>query len=311
MNLRLSLLLALPLLASMSHESTVEREKLKVFVLAGQSNMVGAGAVKSRPDRNEGRGSLEHLVRAPETRKKYAHLVDKKGGWVERDDVWISFFEREGPLTVGYGSRKDTIGPELGFGHVVGDAFDEPILLVKVAWGGKSIGKDFRPPSAGGEVGESYTALFAQIRKVLGSLEERFPKLDHDGVELVGLGWHQGWNDRIHQGFNDAYEENLACFIRDARKELDVPGLPFVIAETGMSGHEEKHPRALSLMAAQAAVAEREEFRDNVAFVGTRDFFRAKEHSPSGQAYHWNNNAETYWLIGEGMGRAMLDLLEE
>jgi alpha-galactosidase len=76
-----------------------------------------------------------------------------------------------------------------------------------------------------------------------------------------------------------------------------------------MSGREETHPRALSLMAAQAAVAEYDEFRGSVAFVGTRDFFRPESQSPSAQAYHWNNNAETYYLIGDAMGRAMLQLL--
>ena len=100
----------------------------------------------------------------------------------------------------------------------------------------------------------------------------------------------------------------MANFIRDIRKDLGVPNLPFVIAETGMSGPEEKHPRALSLMRAQAAVAEHKEFRGNVAFVGTRDFYRPKEVSPSGQGYHWNSNAETYYLIGETMGQAMLRL---
>ena len=63
-------------------------------------------------------------------------------------------------------------------------------------------------------------------------------------------------------------------------------------------------------MKAQAAVAEREEFRGSVAFVPTRGFFRPKEVSPSGQGYHWNSNAETYYLIGEGMGKAMVALTE-
>ena len=86
--------------------------------------------------------------------------------------------------------------------------------------------------------------------------------------------------------------------------------LPFVIAETGMSGREETHPRALSLMRAQAAVADYTEFKGNVAFVGTKDFYRPKEVSPSGQVYHWNCNAETYFLIGDAMGKAMVDLLK-
>ena len=63
-------------------------------------------------------------------------------------------------------------------------------------------------------------------------------------------------------------------------------------------------------MQAQAAVAEMKEFRGNVAFVGTRAFWRAEEESPSRQGYHWNSNAETYLLIGQAMGEAMLGLLE-
>jgi HEAT repeat protein len=62
-------------------------------------------------------------------------------------------------------------------------------------------------------------------------------------------------------------------------------------------------------MKAQAAVAEREEFKGNVAFVGTRTFWRPADQSPSAQGYHWNSNAETYYLIGEAMGEAMKRLL--
>lgn len=289
-------------------------QPLKVFILAGQSNMVGAGHVQARADRNGGKGSLESLVANEATKRRFGHLVDEQGEWIRRRDVWISFRgarKVRGELSVGFGSSEKMIGPELGFGHVVGDHFEEQVLLVKVAWGGKSIAVDFRPPSAGGEIGPSYTELFTHVKKTLAELGQQFPAYGKRGYELIGMGWHQGWNDRINQEFNDAYEDNLACFIRDARKELGVPKLPFVIAETGMSGHEEKHPRALSLMKAQAAVAERKEFQGTVAFVGTRDFYRTKEESPSGQAYHWNNNAETYYLIGDGMGRAMIELLQK
>jgi alpha-galactosidase len=140
-------------------------------------------------------------------------------------------------------------------------------------------------------------------------LKQHFPALDGRGYEIAGFGWHQGWNDRINQAYNDEYEKNLANFIRDIRKDLGVKNLPFVIAETGMSGPEEKHPRALSLMKAQAVVAEYKEFQGNVAFVPTRSCWRAQEDSPSGQAYHWNTNAETYYLIGAAMGEAMKKLI--
>ncbi len=289
--------------------ATGKPEPVKVFILAGQSNMQGAGAIVAKPEHNDGKGSLEYLVRNRATAKRFAHLVDRKGEWTARDDVWIWYFERVGKLSVGYGSKKDRIGPELQFGHVVGDRYEEPVVLIKVAWGGKSLAKDFRPPSSGGEVGPYYTELIQHVREVLGDLKKHFPAYRGQGYEIVGFGWHQGWNDRINQAFNDEYEKNLANFIRDVRKELGIEKLPFVIAETGMSGHEEKHPRALSLMQAQAAVAKHREFKGNVAFVGTKDFYRPPEESPSRQGYHWNSNAETYFLIGDAMGKAMIDLV--
>ena len=296
------------LAACVSPASVQQCAAVQVFVLAGQSNMVGHGVVAADPARNGGAGSLESLVTASRSHDDYVHLVDADGEWVARDDVWISFFDREGPLTVGYGASEQRIGPELGFGTVVGDAFEQPVLLIKVAWGGKSLARDFRPPSAGGQVGACYRELFAHVRLVLDEVDQRFPALAGRGYEIAGIGWHQGWNDRINQEFNDAYEDNLACFIRDARRELGRANLPFVVAETGMSGPQEKHPRALSLMRAQAAVAAREQFRGTVAFVGTKHCFRPKQQSPSGQAYHWNSNAESYYLIGKGMGEAMLEL---
>ena len=307
-------------------DRAVAAEPVKVFILAGQSNMEGQGFIAADSKRNEGRGSLEFVVKDAATAPRFKHLVDKDGKWIVRDDVWISYLDRKGPLTVGYGAKDDRIGPELGFGNVVGDAFVEPVLLIKCAWGGKSLAVDFRPPSAGkvpyslGEktdaaiaqdpalVGKYYRETVTLTKAALANIKELVPGSD-GRYELVGFGWHQGWNDRIDDKHNAAYESNLAHFIRDIRRELGVEKLPFVIAETGMSGLEEKHPRALSLMKAQAAVAEHPDFQGNVAFVTTRALWRPQELSPSGQGYHWNTNAETYYLIGDAMGKAMLGLL--
>lgn len=303
-----------------------ETKPVRVFLLAGQSNMEGAGQIKANPQRNGGQGSLEYLVKGAATAPRFAALVDAAGQWRVRDDVWIAFLDRQGPLTVGFGSRPETIGPELGFGWVMGDAIDEPVLLIKCAWGGKSLAVDFRPPSAGmppyslGEktdaaiaqdptiVGKYYRDTLTITRSILTQLKEVVPGSD-GRYELAGFAWHQGWNDRIQDKFNAEYESNLTHFIHDIRKDLNAPTLPFVIAETGMNGPDEKHPRALSLMKAQAAVAKRPEFKGNVAFVGTQAFWRPAEQSPSGQGYHWNSNAETYYLIGEAMGEAMKQLL--
>ncbi|MFO0908912.1 MAG: sialate O-acetylesterase [Isosphaeraceae bacterium] len=303
-----SLLLTLGV-APAAGQTTDVQPPVRVYVLAGQSNMEGHGFVKADPKRNGGKGSLEFLAKDPATAARFRHLVDQDGNWVVRKDVWIDYLDRKGPLTVGYGVKDDRIGPEMGFGWVMGDATEAPVVLIKLAWGGKSLAVDFRPPSAGGEVGPYYREIVSRTKAILANLGREFPELAGRKVELVGFGWHQGWNDRINQAYNDAYETNLAHFIRDIRRDLGVKNLPFVVAETGMSGREEKHPRALSLMRAQAAVAKYPEFQGNVAFVPTRDFWRDKHDSPTGQAYHWNTNAETYYLIGGAMGLAMKQLV--
>ncbi|MFM9964723.1 MAG: sialate O-acetylesterase [Planctomycetaceae bacterium] len=314
------------LLTRLWGEPAESPKPVKVFILAGQSNMEGHGFIAAEPKRNGGQGSLEFLVKDAATAKRFAHLAEETGQWRMRDDVWISYLDRKGPLTVGYGARKELIGPELGFGWVVGDALAEPVLLIKCAWGGKSLAVDFRPPSAGKmpySLGETQDAAVAQDPAIVGKYYRETLTLTKaalanvkdlvhgsDGRYVIaGFGWHQGWNDRINDKFNAEYESNMSHFIDDIRKDLGVPALPFVIAETGMSGPEEKHPRALSLMKAQAAVAERPEFQGNVAFVGTKAFWRPQDVSPSGQSYHWNTNAETYYLIGEAMGEAMKRLL--
>src|SRR5262249_5613521 len=131
--LTLALLLALPD-AVRAADAT---KPVKVFILAGQSNMEGKAKL----------ALLDYQVQQPATRDLFAHLR-KDDKWIERDDVWIKFLDRKGKLTVGYGSPK-CIGPELEFGTVVGDHYDEQVLLIKTAWGGRSLYRDFRSPSAG------------------------------------------------------------------------------------------------------------------------------------------------------------------
>jgi alpha-galactosidase len=301
--------LLLAALVGLAPRAPAESAPVSLFVLAGQSNMEGHGAVPAEERRNGGKGSLEALARDATAYPEIAALRTAAGTWREREDVWVHFLNRQGRLRPGFGVSDKHLGPELGFGWVVGEARPEPVLLLKVAWGGKSLGADFRPPSSGGVTGPYYTEVVQRAKAALADPGALVPELAGRSARLVGFGWHQGWNDRVNQAFNDAYETNLVNFIRDIRRDLQAPNLPFVIAETGMNGLEEKHPRALSLMRAQAAAAARPEFKGNVLFVPTRAFWRPAEASPSGQGYHWNSNAETYWRIGVGMGEAMLELL--
>ncbi|MHC4544526.1 MAG: sialate O-acetylesterase [Planctomycetota bacterium] len=136
------------------------KKPVKVFLLAGQSNMEGQGVVSMDHPRyyNSGKGNLVNTMKDPNKAHLYKHLKNEKGEWVVRDDVKITFRDRSGGLTIGYTGYGGSshIGPELQFGHVVGDYYDEPVLLIKTAWGGKSLFKDFRPPSSGGTVGQFY-----------------------------------------------------------------------------------------------------------------------------------------------------------
>ena len=57
--------------------------------------------------------------------------------------------EQKGKLTAGFGASTDEIGPEFTFGIYMEKMLNEPILIIKTSWGGKSLHTDFRPPSAG------------------------------------------------------------------------------------------------------------------------------------------------------------------
>jgi hypothetical protein len=296
---------------------------VKVFILAGQSNMVGHGRVEighgETSPGSGGIGSLRYQVNNDPA--NYGHLVDGSGNWITRNDVWVwstGDGGEKGNLTVGFGAADFNIGPEFGFGHEIADLFDEQVLLIKTAWGGKSLGADFRPPSAvakrGGTVGFYYNEILNVYNNVINNIATEFPAYNGQGVELVGMGWHQGWNDRFNTAFANEYEPNMADFINDIRDSLNAPNLPFVIAETGHGGYSETNPNALAIMAAQAAVADPAkypEFAGNVAFVETKGFWRDISVSPTTAGHHWNANGESYYLIGHGMGNAMASLIPE
>lgn len=290
----------------------VKTNILKVFVLAGQSNMEGQAVVDLDHEKyyNGGRGTLERLMKDPAKAHLFRHLKNSKGEWVTRDDVSVWYRTgrgeiKSGNLSIGYGvyPGRHHFGPELQFGHVIGDLLEEPVLLIKTAWGGKSLYRDFRPPSSRGEVGPCYLKMLAEIRGVLGSLDSHFPRYAGWSYDIAGFVWFQGWNDMFDKSAVDEYEENLANLIQDFRKEIEKPSLPVVIGETGNS-------RNMAFRAAQAAVARRPELAGTVTFVPTAPFLRPAKESPNvGHGHHWFGNAESYFLIGEALGQAMKKLL--
>jgi hypothetical protein len=292
-----------------------KRKIARVFILAGQSNMQGQGVVDlNHPEYyNGGKGTLNQVMQEPANRKLMAHLKNADGSWTVRDDVWVWHQTKTelktGGLTIGftgYGGNHH-IGPELQFGHVVGDALDEPVLLIKTAWGGKSLVADFRPPSSGGEVGPYFIKMLEEIGVAMEKAPLKFPELKDHELVISGFVWQQGWNDMINEQATAEYETNLLNFISDIRRQFGTPKLPFVIGELG-NGGENAGESMKKFRAAQAAVAKHGD--PNVVFVKTASFARPAEASPNvGHGHHWFGNAESYFLVGDALGKAMVEQL--
>jgi hypothetical protein len=287
--------------------SVVAAGPLKVFILAGQSNMQGQGVVSMDGERdyNGGKGNLVWSMANSQSKELLAHLKDKDGNWVVRDDVTISYKVvdkvRKGGLTVGYTGYGGSshIGPELGFGDVVGDHYKDPVLLIKTAWGGKSLFQDFRPPSSGGETGPFYQQTVSEIREALKDLGDT-------KYELSGFIWMQGWNDMVSKEATAEYTENLIHLAQDIRKEFNSPNLPMVIGELGNGGPTKPDSDMGLFRKAQQSAAKK---IAHAVFVSTTDFARLPEMSPNpGHGHHWSGNAESYYLVGHALGKAIVGM---
>jgi alpha-galactosidase len=194
-------------------------------------------------------------------------------------------------------------------------AMDEPVLIIKAAWGGKSLHTDFRPPSAGPyqlssfqrenypkqeghgipkdfeqwkadkskATGHYYRLMIGHVRKVLADVKRVYPDYDSaQGYELGGFVWLQGFNDmvdgHVYPNHNKPdrfalYTELLAHFIRDVRKDLAAPNLPFVIGVMGVGGLKDESVDMVAFRRAMAAPAAMPEFKGNVVAVETAPFW--------------------------------------
>ncbi len=114
---------------------------VQVFILLGQSNMVGLGKVKGSES------SLEHAVNE---KKKYQYLVDDAGAWTERKDIrYVRYMSGNGPLNNEWMTvNGNTIGPEFGIAHPLGNAIDAPVMILKCCIGNRSLGWDLASPGS-------------------------------------------------------------------------------------------------------------------------------------------------------------------
>ena len=278
---------------------------LKVFILAGQSNMEGPAKVET----------FDYIGDDPATAQLLEQMRGADGKPRVCENVWISYLtgsgdnygEGSGKLTAGFGARRNPasdggrIGPEFTFGLTMDAALKEPVLIIKTAWGGKSLFYDFRPPGAGvyprsaDEIsknrnpesgsGHYYRLMVEHVKMVLADPKRVCPAYDPaQGYEVAGFVWLQGWNDMVNHNVYPSlpkgskenpyakYSELLARFIRDVRKDLGVPKLPFVIGVMGVGGTKANEGMA-AFREAMAAPALLAEFKGNVMAVATAPFW--------------------------------------
>jgi hypothetical protein len=269
--------------------------------------MEGHGVVSMDGERdyNGGKGNLVWSMVNANSAAKMKCLKDDNGQWVVRDDVQISFKVRDqvrkGGLTVGYTGYGGSshIGPELGFGLVMGNHYENPVLLIKTAWGGKSLFVDFRPPSSGGQLGTYYTKMVEEVRAAL-------TELGNQNYEIAGFVWQQGWNDMCTKEAIPEYPQNLVNLVNDLRKEFKAPDMPVVVGELGNGGPV----TGGDMFDFRNAQQEGTRKIKNAKFVRTTGFARPPELSPNpGHGHHWFGNAESYFLVGDALGWGMKSLL--
>jgi alpha-galactosidase len=309
-------------LVATANDAWAADKPLKVFILAGQSNMQGHANVSTFDD----------MANDPKTAPLLKDLRDKDGHPTVCDKVWITsvgclgnayddLSEQTGKLTAGFGAGgKVNIGPEFTFGLTLQKHLDEPVLIIKTAWGGRSLHTDFRSPSGGPFVlaketqklwdenpkgahgvpkvedrpkclaekaaatGVYYREMIAITKKVLEDIKRVVPDYDENqGYELAGFIWFQGFNDLVDGGVYpnqgkaggyDLYADLLGHLIRDVRKDLSAPNLPFVIGVMGIDGLKGDTMGAMMhFREAQRKPTTLDEFQGNVVAVETAPFW--------------------------------------
>ncbi len=290
--------------------------KLRIFVLAGQSNMEGYGTID---DPENDPGSLIDVIQN-DTDGDWSE-IGEAGNWNTLEGAYL-YFANDGDtirtnVTVGQGDNPNLIGPELMFAHQLDEYYDDPVLIIKTAWGGRNLAVDFRPPSAGGTTGEFYNSMIQTVQKVTENLGSEFPNIEESDFEISGFAWFQGWNDGASDSFLDEYESNLNHLINDVRNDLGNSDLPVVIANSGQGGFTTTNDLWVQSMQNIVAVAQENVgcndsiYGGRLGFVDTKQFFKEEAESPQNAIHHYNNNALTFLNIGKALGEEMILTLND
>ena len=296
--------IALILITAFFAAASADAKPLKVFILAGQSNMEGHAEI----------GTFDYIGDDPATAPLLKQMRGSDGKPRVCEHAYISYLtggdtngEGFGKLNAGYGSRDNPsedggkIGPEFTFGLAMDAALSEPVLIIKTAWGGKSLFYDFRSPGTGvyprtredikedrnhkAKSGHYYRLMIEHVKRVLADPKRVCPEYDaSQGYEVAGFVWLQGWNDMVNDDVYPEvdehskkprfakYSESLAALIRDVRKDLNVPKMPFIIGVMGVDGTK-AGADVIAFREAMTAPSLLPEFKGNVAAVQTAPFW--------------------------------------
>ena len=314
-------------------------QPVQVYILLGQSNMLGFGKIE--PAKGKPEGSLTNAVKA---KGLYPYLVDDDGNWTERKDV-----RNVRVMGSGTGSMRQfnnewmtitgkTIGPEIGIGHHLGHAFDAPVLILKSCIGNRALGWDLLPPESEGfeftdakgvtwmhpgykgsperwqkstepnkitwYAGMQYDGDISRAKKVLGELDQYYPGATQ--YEVAGFFWWQGDRDSRSAALSSRYEQNLVQLIKRLRIDFNAPNAKFVCATLGQTekGATDDGGKILDAMfAVDGQSGKYPDFKGNVAAVYSHPLSQG-----GSSGGHYNGNAETYMNVGEAMGKAMVGL---
>jgi hypothetical protein len=305
---------------------------VKVFILMGQSNMVGMGKLSG------GEGSLENAVKE---KKKYPYLLDDEGKWAVSANVrniYISMnaLKHNDWMCV---TNRDKVGTEYGIGHFVGEAIDGPVMILKSCIGNRGLGWDLLPPGSeswevenaktgktmiyagykqspsswekgtepkptGWYAGKEYDTDVENAKQILGELDNYYPGAK--SYEVAGFLWWQGDKDMRDPAYFNTYEKHLVELIKALRKDFNAHNAPFVSASLGQT-KEGSTSGDGKIMEAMKNVADPSKYPDlgKVGFVYTHPLSMGGSSSA-----HYGGNAETYMNVGEAMGKAMAGLLK-
>lgn len=279
-------------------------------------------------------GTLTSLVNF---KGMYPYLKNNKGQWVSRDDVYYKgVIAAAGSRWLSADSGK--IGPELGFGHIVGNHHEEPVLILKASQGNRSLGWDFLPPGSKqyefeGKIyagykqspdtwdkgskpkpinwyaGKQYDDCFGAAEEVLENFDQNFPHWKGRGFVIKGFAWWQGDKDRYNSGHANQYEKNLVHLINTLRNQFKAPDAKFVIGTLGQTKKDTSHANEKLILDAQLAVDGQSnkypQFKGNVTTVYTHPLSQGGASNS-----HYNGNAQTYMDIGLAMGESMIKLIK-